>query len=64
MTKPVKIDFKKTEKEYYYPKKIETITVPEMTYLTVSGEGGSRRRSLSKSYWVTLSYCLYDFHVL
>nr|WP_270345279.1 hypothetical protein [Lactococcus petauri] len=39
MTDSIKVDFKKTEKEFYFPKKIEVITVPEMSYLTVSGQG-------------------------
>lgn len=39
MTDSIKVDFKKAEKEFYFPKKIEVITVPEMTYLTVSGQG-------------------------
>lgn len=41
MTDSIKVDFKKTEKEFYFPKKIEVITVPEMSYLTVSGQGAA-----------------------
>lgn len=39
MEKTVKLDFKKLEKEYYYPKKVELINVPEMNYITISGQG-------------------------
>ena len=39
MIDSTKVDFKKTEKELYFPKKIEVINVPEMAYLTVSGQG-------------------------
>ncbi|WP_081165020.1 GyrI-like domain-containing protein [Lactococcus garvieae] len=71
MTKPIKIDFKKTEKEYYYPKKIEIITVPEMTYLTVSGEGDPAGEAFQKAigllypiaYTISMSYKKEDYKI-
>ena len=44
-----KVDFKKTEKKFYYPKKVEAIMVPEMTYLTVSGAGEPAGETFQKA---------------
>lgn len=64
MTKPVKLDLKKVEKEFYYPKKIEIIDVPEMVYLTVAGEGAPAGETFQKAiaslypvaYTISMSY--------
>ncbi|GAB2027362.1 GyrI-like domain-containing protein [Lactovum odontotermitis] len=34
-----KLDFKKTEKQFYQPKKIEQIDVPAMKFITIDGDG-------------------------
>jgi|GEM_PF-6135445 len=41
MTTLSKIDFKKLDKKYYYPKDIEIIDVPHMSFITISGAGVS-----------------------
>ncbi|WP_251422343.1 MULTISPECIES: GyrI-like domain-containing protein [Lactococcus] len=59
-----KVDFKKTEKKFYYPKKVEAIMVPEMTYLTVSGAGEPAGETFQKAiaslypvaYTISMSY--------
>lgn len=39
MTTLSKIDFKKLDKKYYYPKDIEIIDVPRTSFITISGAG-------------------------
>ncbi len=39
MQNPIKLDFKKSEKEYYQPKKLSIINVPPMNFITIDGWG-------------------------
>ena len=71
MTDSIKVDFKKSEKKFYFPKKIEVITVPEMSYLTVSGQGapagtafqGAIAALYPVAYAISMSYKREDVHI-
>lgn len=71
MTDSIKVDFKKSEKKFYFPKKIEVITVPEMSYLTVSGQGAPAGTAFQEAiaalypvaYAISMSYKREDVHI-
>ncbi|MDO4471291.1 MAG: GyrI-like domain-containing protein [Bacillota bacterium] len=71
MTDSIKVDFKKSEKKFYFPKKIEVITVPEMSYLTVSGKGAPAGTAFQEAiaalypvaYAISMSYKREDVHI-
>ncbi|MDR2975764.1 MAG: GyrI-like domain-containing protein [Streptococcaceae bacterium] len=59
-----KLDFKKIEREFYQPKKIALIDVPEMRFLTIDGEGAPSSEGFSEAigklfataYTISMSY--------
>lgn len=71
MTDSIKVDFKKSEKKFYFPKKIEVVTVAEMSYLTVSGQGAPAGTAFQEAiaalypvaYAISMSYKREDVHI-